>query len=104
MNADAWSREKWSRMDDTTWHRVQSLRRWLKISSWAWFILAILAGLYLILEVKGIRESILADAARLRAEAAEIRLAIEQRRCQEFPMWCRDRNSVFYQRQPAKRR
>ena len=104
MNADTWSREKWARIDDTAWYRVQRSRRWLKIGSWAYLALSLVAGVYLVLEADVLRQGILLDAARLRAEAAEIRLAIEYQRCQAFPSECKLRQSVFFQRQPATRR
>ncbi len=104
---DAWSRAAVARLSDAQWRRIQRARRWLKIGSLGCFILSIAAGVYLILEAEALREGILTDAAKMRAEAAEIRLAVEYRRCDAFPNECKLRQSVFYQRgrvQPEQRR
>jgi hypothetical protein len=104
VNWDQRTREAVSRLSDTHWRRVQRARRWLKLVSWAWLILSLVAGAWLIGGADGIREEILTDAAKMRAEAAEIRLAVESRRCEAFPEWCKDHTSVFYQRTQAKGR
>ena len=111
MNFDTWSREKWSRLDDTTWRRVQRARRWLLLGAELALALGCAGGILAYVAVGAHVEAMKTDAARLRAEAAEMRLAMEYRRCEAFPSECKLRQSVFFQRpklqpegQPAKRR
>lgn len=104
-NLDSWSREKWSRLDDSTWHRLQHTRRWVTMGSWAWALAALLFGCVMALQGYASGQLALADAAKIRAQAAEIRRQMDMRECQQFPASCRDRRSVFFQRsklQPEK--
>ena len=110
MNADTWSREAIARLSDTRWRRIPRARRWLLLGAELALVVGCAAGLLAYLAVGAHVEAIKTDAAKMRAEAAEMREAIEYRRCEAFPNECKMRTSVFYQRpkvqpeKPTKRR
>ncbi len=111
VNADTWSAAAVARLSDRHWHRLQCARRWLLIGAELALVVGCAGGMLAYLAVGAHVEAIKTDAAKMRAEAAEIREAVEYRRCDAFPNECKLRQSVFYQRgktpperQPAKRR
>lgn len=91
-----------ARLSDTHWHRVQRARRWLLVGAELALCLGIAGGILAYVGASTVREIILTDAARMRAEAAEKREKLDLEECQRFPAWCRDRRSVFYQRPKAQ--
>ena len=104
------SRDAIGRLSDVRWDRVQKVRRWLLLGAELALVLGCAGGILAYVAVGVHVEAIKTDAARMRAEAAEIRLAVEYRRCEAFPNDCKLRQSVFYkrartplERQPARK-
>ena len=85
-------RESQARLEQATarwWRRERRALRLARWGMWATLAAAIVASLWLVLDTRRQVDTALAEAARVRAEAAALREQMDLRRCAEWPEWCR---------------